>query len=308
MPALHPPSGFPVRILVSSLGTRHSSQWSCRLPPVPRNASQPPRREINSLPFASMNQPPRSEFNQAYGSLSSFHQQGANPIGASPLSALRSAVEIADRASPTGSPIERPTTGFRSMHGSKASLSSVDGGGPQHRSSVSFMQLFRSSSLSALLASNQVASSPRASSNRMPTPMAPLHQEWPSLRAMPPSSNKVPPPSFEHASTQNAILTSNTGSSPLPVSQHSTKTSTRFPKNHPLLTARNTHPTFKFCPCTNNTTYRATTLPMLPGYRSYVAFHTVSFVGDDSVTPESRSGIPYPWPALNVLYCQLIPL
>lgn len=187
-----------------------------RPPPAPRNASHPSGREMSSLPSAGMNQPPRSEFNQTYGSLSSFHQQGANPIGASPLSALRSAAEMADRASPAGSPIERPTAGLRSMHGSKASLRSVDGGGAQRRSSVSFMQPFKSPSLSASPASSdQVASSPRTSLNRMSTPVAPLHRQRPSLGTMPPSSGKVPPPSFEHAPAQHAVPTSNTGSSPL---------------------------------------------------------------------------------------------
>ena len=207
-----------------------------RPPPVPRNASQPPGREMNSLPSAGMNQPPRSEFNQTYGSLSSFHQQGANPIGASPLSALRSAAEMADRASPTGSPIERPTTGLRSMHGSKASLRSVDGGGPQRRSSVSFMQPFKSPSLSASPASSdQVASSPRTSLNRVSTPMAPpLHRQRPSLGAMPLSSNKAPPPSFEHASAQHAIPASNTGSSPLaaqPMTRIASSFGSRRPRN-----------------------------------------------------------------------------
>ncbi|CUS13000.1 unnamed protein product [Tuber aestivum] len=205
-------------------------------PPAPRDPSQPAVREMNSLPSAGMNQPPRSEFNQTYGSLSSFHQQGANPIGASPLSALRSAAEMADRASPAGSPVERPTAGLRSMHGSKASLRSVDGGGTQRRSSVSFMQPFKSPSLSASPAnSDQVASSPRTSLNRMSTPVAPLHRQRPSLGAMPPLSNKMPPqPSFEQISAQHAVPISNTGSSPL-VAQPMTRITSSFGSRRPRI-------------------------------------------------------------------------
>ncbi|CAZ83349.1 unnamed protein product [Tuber melanosporum] len=206
-----------------------------RPPPAPRNPSQPSRREMSSLPSAGMNQPPRSEFNQTYGSLSSFHQQGTNPIGASPLSALRSAAEMADRASPTGSPIERPTTGLRSMHGSKASLRSVDGGGAQRRSSVSFMQPFKSPSLSASPAnSEQVASSPRTSLNRVSAPVAPLHRQRPSLGAMPPSSGKMPPPSFEPISAQHAIPISNAGPSPL-AAQPMTRITSSFGSRRPRI-------------------------------------------------------------------------
>ncbi|RPA96619.1 hypothetical protein L873DRAFT_1693798 [Choiromyces venosus 120613-1] len=204
-------------------------------PSVLRNSSQPSGREMNSLPSAGTNQPPRSEFNQTYGSLSSFHQQGANPIGASPLSALRSAAEMADRASPAGSPIERPTTGLRSMHGSKASLRSTEGVGIQRRSSVSFMQPFKSPSLSASPAnSDQVASSPRTSLNRISTPVATLHRQRPSLGTMPPSSNKMPPPSFEQASAQNAFSVSNTGSSPLSA-QPMTRITSSFGSRRPRI-------------------------------------------------------------------------
>ncbi|PWW80747.1 hypothetical protein C7212DRAFT_361270 [Tuber magnatum] len=190
---------------------------------------------MNSLPSAGMNQPLRSEFNQTYGSLSSFHQQGANPIGASPLSALRSVIEMADRTSPTGSPIERPTTGLRSMHGSKASLRSVDGGGAQRRSSVSFMQPFKSPSLSASPAnSDQVASSPRTSLNRMSAPVPPLHRQRPSLGTVPLSSNKMPPPSFEQTPAQHAIPISNTGSSPL-AAQPMTRIASSFGSRRPRI-------------------------------------------------------------------------
>src|SRR5690606_24119352 len=83
----------------------------------------------------------------AYGSLSSFHQ--AERSGASPISALRTAAETADRAtaSSAGSSERLPPSG--SVQNSRASLRSRDGIQlPSRRGSINFMQPFKSPSLS----------------------------------------------------------------------------------------------------------------------------------------------------------------
>ncbi|KAI5778100.1 autophagy-related protein 13-domain-containing protein [Geopyxis carbonaria] len=85
--------------------------------------------------------------NPAYGSLTSFHQ-AERVGGASPITALRTAADMVDRASSNGSPIERPST--RSAQGSRSSLQSRDGiAPPSRRGSINFMQPFKSPSLSA---------------------------------------------------------------------------------------------------------------------------------------------------------------
>lgn len=205
-------------------------------PPGQRPSSQHSGgREMSSLPSVGTGQPLRTDFNQAYGSLSSFHHQGANPIGASPLTALRSAAEFVDRSSPVESPIDRPAMGLRSIHGSKASLRSLDNGGIQRRPSLSFMHPFKTHSLSASPAnSDPIASSPRTSLNRVATPAAPLHRQRPTLGINPPSSNKLPqlnPPEHHHVTHA-----SNTGPSPL-AAQPMTRIASSFGQRRPRITS-----------------------------------------------------------------------
>lgn len=152
--------------------------------PVTQPTSGP---EAGSLPSAAP-RPLRPDYNLAYGSLSSFHQVlGAS--GASPISALRNAGEIAEKQY-NDSP-ERPPVpiGLRSLQGSKSSLRSVDGAGISRRGSITFMHPFKSPSLSASPASYDVPTGP--SLGRFPgTPSLPVHRQRPSLGAMSPSSVK----------------------------------------------------------------------------------------------------------------------
>lgn len=192
-------------------------------------------KEMNSLPSASIHPPIRPEYNQTYGSLSSFHHQGTAPSGASPLSALRNAAEMADRASLNGSTAERPPTGLRSIQGSKSSLRSFEGTGVQRRSSVSFMHPFKSPSLSASPAnSEQVASSPRTSLSRIMTPVAPSHRQRPSLGTMSPTfraSSGLP----EGISNQNTAAISLSGSSPLAQAQPIMRIASSFGQRRPRI-------------------------------------------------------------------------
>lgn len=191
-------------------------------------------KEMNSLPSAGTHPPSRPEYNQTYGSLSSFHHQGAVPSGASPLSALRTAAEIADRASSNGSPIERPPTGLRSVQGSKSSLRSFEG--VQRRPSVSFMQPFKSPSLSASPAnSDQVASSPRTSLSRIMTPVVPSHRQRPSVGTMSPTF-RTPSGLPEAIPSQNlAAMSSLSGSSPLAQAQPITRIASSFGQRRPRI-------------------------------------------------------------------------
>lgn len=195
-------------------------------------------KEMNSLPSTGIHPPIRPEYNQTYGSLSSFHHQGTAPSGASPLSALRNAAEMADRASLNGSPAERPPTGLRSIQGSKSSLRSFEGAGVQRRPSVSFMQPFKSPSLSASPAnSEQVASSPRTSLSRIMTPIAPSHRQRPSLGTMSPTfrtSSGLP----EGTPNQNtAAMSSLSGSSPLAQAQPIMRIASSFGQRRPRITS-----------------------------------------------------------------------
>lgn len=191
-------------------------------------------KEMNSLPSAGTHPPQRPEYNQTYGSLSSFHHQGAVPSGASPISALRNAAEMADRASFNGSPIERPPTGLRSIQGSKSSLRSFEGG-VQRRPSVSFMQPFKSPSLSASPAnSEQVASSPRTSLSRITTPAAPSHRQRPSHGTMSPTF-RTSPGFPEGTPGQNTAAVSLSGSSPLAQAQPITRIASSFGQRRPRI-------------------------------------------------------------------------
>lgn len=193
-------------------------------------------KEMNSLPSAGIHPPARTEYNQTYGSLSSFHHQGTAPSGASPLSALRNAAEMADRASLNGSPVERPPTGLRSIQGSKSSLRSFEGAGIQRRSSVSFMQPFKSPSLSASPAnSEQVASSPRTSLSRIMTPVAPSHRQRPSIGTMSPTF-RTPSGLPEGISNQNtAAISPLSGSSPLAQAQPIMRIASSFGQRRPRI-------------------------------------------------------------------------
>lgn len=192
-------------------------------------------KEMSSLPSVGIHPPIRPEYNQTYGSLSSFHHQGTAPSGASPLSALRNAAEMADRVSLNGSTAERPPTGLRSIQGSKSSLRSFEGAGVQRRSSVSFMHPFKSPSLSASPAnSEQVASSPRTSLSRIMTPVAPSHRQRPSLGTMSPTFRASSGLS-EGISNQNTAAISSSGSSPLAQAQPIMRIASSFGQRRPRI-------------------------------------------------------------------------
>ncbi|KAI5852801.1 autophagy-related protein 13-domain-containing protein [Morchella snyderi] len=191
-------------------------------------------KEMNSLPSANTHPPPRPDYNQTYGSLSSFHHQGTVPSGASPISALRTAAELADRASLNSSPIERPPTGLRSIQCSKSSLRSFEG--VQRRPSVSFMQPFKSPSLSASPAnSDQVASSPRTSLSRITTPVAPSHRQRPSLGTMSPTFRNSPGLPDGTSNQTPVPVSSFPGSSPLAQGQPITRITSSFGQRRPRI-------------------------------------------------------------------------
>ncbi|EWC46878.1 hypothetical protein DRE_03890 [Drechslerella stenobrocha 248] len=154
-----------------------------------RTGSQPvnlPPRELGSLPSNAGNVAQRGDPSLAYGSLTSFHPAGI--ASQSPISALRN-LHISGGSS-AGSPSEAASIPVRSAQGSKASLRSESG--VQRRPSVSFMQPFKSPSLSASPSpGDQYGPSPRTSLQRIPQAgVAVPARQRPTTGTMSPSSLK----------------------------------------------------------------------------------------------------------------------
>ncbi|KAA8897596.1 autophagy-related protein 13-domain-containing protein, partial [Sphaerosporella brunnea] len=137
--------------------------------------------------------------------LSSFPQT----IGASPLSQLR-ATEMG-RTGSGGSPIDRPPSSLRSVQGSRTSLrGGTDIRPVSRRGSMSF-QPFKSPSLSASPATDQVS---HGSVGRASTPGVPIHRPRPSVGAISPSSYK----SAQSTVTPSEGTATHTAQTPIPIS------------------------------------------------------------------------------------------
>jgi len=163
-----------------------------------------------SIPTTVSTLPQRTEYVPANGSLSSYHQ---SPSAASPISALRGTPM--DRVASGGSPADRPSTGFRSVQGSRASLRGTDIPSVSRRGSISF-QPFKSPSLSASPATSEPTYQP-SSLGRISTPGgAHVHRTRPSIGAVSPSSNR-PAQSTPTAAPGEA----STGQAPIPISNNS---------------------------------------------------------------------------------------
>ncbi|KAF3925477.1 hypothetical protein ABW21_db0209610 [Orbilia brochopaga] len=153
-----------------------------------RTGSQPVNlvssREPGSLPATAAVIAQRGDPSLAYGSLTSFHQAGA--ASQSPISAIRN-IHISGGSSAGSEAASIPT---RSAQGSKASLRSESG--VQRRPSVSFMQPFKSPSLSASPSpAEQFGHSPRTSLQRIPQAgVAVPARQRPTTGTMSPSSLK----------------------------------------------------------------------------------------------------------------------
>ncbi|KAI5849748.1 autophagy-related protein 13-domain-containing protein [Tricharina praecox] len=142
--------------------------------------------EQGSIPTTVSTLPQRPEYVPANGSLSSYHQ-AMSPHGASPISALRGTPM--DRVASGSSPADRPSTGLRSIQGSRASLRGTDIPSVSRRGSISF-QPFKSPSLSASPATSEPTYQP-SSLGRISTPGgAYVHRTRPSIGAISPSSYK----------------------------------------------------------------------------------------------------------------------
>ncbi|MCJ1477808.1 autophagy protein 13 [Lambiella insularis] len=105
------------------------------------------RTDIGSLPHKRPGLGGLADQGQAYGSLSTFHNVGAQ-VCSSPISALRAARDLSQQ-SPSDSPPLKVPPDHRSVQGSRSSFRSNEGVPPMaRRTSVSFMP-FKSPSLSA---------------------------------------------------------------------------------------------------------------------------------------------------------------
>ena len=167
--------------------------------------------EQGSVPTAVSTLPQRPEYVPANGS-PSYHQ-AVSPTGVSPISALRG--NPTDRMASGNSPADRPSTGLRSIHGSRASLRGTDIPSVSRRGSISF-QPFKSPSLSASPATSEPTYQP-SSLGRISTPGgAYVHRTRPSIGAISPSSFK---------SAQSAAATApgeaTAGQAPIPISNNS---------------------------------------------------------------------------------------
>lgn len=168
-----------------------------------------------SLPVNKLNAQATPELGQAYGSMSTFHQVGAQ-TGTSPISALRAARDMP--SSPTESPPQKLPPNHRAAQSSKSSLRSADAPPYQRRTSVSF-QPFKAGSLSSSPALGPgVLPSPSSSLGRPSSSLGrgaapnPLHQprNRTSLNALPQAALRAPSLPNETA------IASSTSSSPKP--------------------------------------------------------------------------------------------
>jgi len=138
-----------------------------------RTASQPQslgRRDTNSLQSALLNASLRQEAQQ-YGGHTPLYSQGAG-MNSSPSSAPRG--QQVGGPSLSSSPADHTYMNLRSVQGSKSSLRGTGEGGITRRPSVSFMQPFKSPSLSNSPSADAIPPSPRTSVTRMSSTTAPI--------------------------------------------------------------------------------------------------------------------------------------
>lgn len=166
------------------------------------------------------------EHEQAYGSLSTFHNVGPG-TGTSPVSAMR-AVRDVGSTSPDETPPQKLPPNHRTSQGSKSSLRPTEAGPAfPRRTSVSF-QPFKAGSLASSPSTNlQVPPSPSSSVGR-PNPLAALeHQrKRSSLTTLPQHALRAPQLPSETA------ISSSTSSSPkpAPINRYSSSFSHRRPR------------------------------------------------------------------------------
>ncbi|KAF8448582.1 autophagy-related protein 13-domain-containing protein [Terfezia claveryi] len=138
-----------------------------------RTASQPQslgRRDTGSLQSTLLNASLRQEA-QHYGGHTPLYSQGAGMIS-SPSSAYRG--PQFGGPSLSSSPADHTYMNLRSVHGSKSSLRGTGDGGVTRRPSVSFMQPFKSPSLSNSPSADAIPPSPRTSVTRISSTTAPI--------------------------------------------------------------------------------------------------------------------------------------
>lgn len=183
---------------------------------------QKSRQVPGSLPANQLNPKQTPDLGQAYGSLSTFHQNP--PPGTSPISALRAARDM-PTSSPNESPPQKLPPNHRTAQGSKSSLRSADAPQYQRRTSVSF-QPFKAGSLSSSPAlagaippsPSSSLGRPSSSLGRNATPSA-LNQprNRTSLTALPQTALRAP-----SLPNETAIASSASSSpKPAPISRYS---------------------------------------------------------------------------------------
>lgn len=146
--------------------------------------------EVGSLPSRSRMSEDRPDLGQAYGSLSTFHQIGAQ-LGSSPISALRAA-QVAGSESPEDFSTRKVPPSLRSAQGSRSSARSTEGAlGVGRRPSVSFMP-FKSPALSSSPSPNDPAFNPsQRNSLGKNSPLAALAEARNPTSARPTSRGSV---------------------------------------------------------------------------------------------------------------------
>jgi len=138
-----------------------------------RTVSQPQslsRKDTSSLQSALLNASLRHEA-QHYGGHTPLYSQGAG-MNSSPSSAPRG--QQVGGPSLSSSPADHTYMNLRSVQGSKSSLRGTGEGGITRRPSVSFMQPFKSPSLSNSPSADAIPPSPRTSVTRMSSTTAPI--------------------------------------------------------------------------------------------------------------------------------------
>ncbi|WEW58163.1 autophagy protein 13 [Emydomyces testavorans] len=180
-----------------------------------------PGHEPGSLPVQKRNIDRNPDFGQAYGSMSTFHQVGPT-TGASPISALRAARELAV-GSPS-SPTLPPNSPRLNQVARVAALSGEGNHPTQRRPSIS-IQPFKAPPLSAspALVESPVVSQPKTSGSRV----GPMDITSGANNMPPPSSTPITP--GKSAQVSDCAIASSTSGSPrqAPISKYSSSFSHR---------------------------------------------------------------------------------
>ncbi|KAI2794422.1 Autophagy-related protein 13 [Penicillium oxalicum] len=194
------------------------------LPSLPSTDVARPNLEVGSMPVkrGPVDNP---DCSRAYGSLSTFHQVGANS-GTSPISALRAVRDIAGdgSSSPPNSPLKRPLpTGRLPPSGRAAQLASESLPSSPRRPSISF-PAFKAPPLSASpsLTDTPLGASPRTASSRFAVATSADSRPMP-----PPSSAAYARKSASLASEQAVSPSTSASPRPAPISRYTSSFSNR---------------------------------------------------------------------------------